>query len=322
MISPGPPRVSVLIPVFNGDGSIQRAIRSCLSQTLSDIEVIVIDDASTDRTAEVVGSLARDDPRIRLVGLGQNAGPGAARTAGLREATGDWVAILDADDQIETTRFSTLIQIAEEDDLDAIADNLALLDPGLGQTVGTAFPLAPGDAVHLTPERFLENARPGGKVNLGWMQPLVRRDFLIRHAIVWPAIRHAEDLVFIMRLLLNGARFTLVGDPLYIYTQRRGAESGIRSATSRTVRSDREQHRALALIAEDPRAGILSPRARRRLDAMRSEITATTSALDLRDALEERDLAGVPRRLAGLALRAPALARCLHARYVTGWRLR
>jgi hypothetical protein len=86
---------SVVIPLHNKCEYIARAIDSALAQSLSPVEVLVIDDGSTDASAEVVRHCP--DPRVRLIQQA-NAGPGAARNTGLQHARGDWVAFLDADD--------------------------------------------------------------------------------------------------------------------------------------------------------------------------------------------------------------------------------
>lgn len=91
------PRASVIIPAYNAAQTISATIDSALSQTFRDIEVIVVDDGSSDETAELVRRSAARDPRLRLIHQ-DNAGVAAARNAGLRAARGSWIAPLDADD--------------------------------------------------------------------------------------------------------------------------------------------------------------------------------------------------------------------------------
>jgi len=87
--------ISVIIPAYNSERTISRAVESVLAQTFSDYEIIVVDDGSTDRTGEVVN---RYGDKVRYI-YQENAGPGAARNKGLAAAAGEWVAFLDADDE-------------------------------------------------------------------------------------------------------------------------------------------------------------------------------------------------------------------------------
>lgn len=91
------PKVSVIIPTHNRAAFLQAAIQSVLNQTFQDFEIIVVDDASKDETGEVVRSFT--DQRIRYIRHETNKGQGATRNAGLRHASGEYVALLDDDDE-------------------------------------------------------------------------------------------------------------------------------------------------------------------------------------------------------------------------------
>lgn len=97
------PRVSVLMPAYNAIDTIREAIDSTLSQTLPDLEVLVVDDGSTDATAEVVETYT--DPRVRLLRNAKNLGIPATRQRGADEARGEYLAILDSDDVAHPRRF-------------------------------------------------------------------------------------------------------------------------------------------------------------------------------------------------------------------------
>jgi glycosyltransferase involved in cell wall biosynthesis len=88
------PTISVVIPAYNAAPYVSRAIESALAQTYPPLEVIVVDDGSSDDTAEVVAAY---EPRVRLLRQ-DNGGPAAARNHGVRESVGEWIALLDADD--------------------------------------------------------------------------------------------------------------------------------------------------------------------------------------------------------------------------------
>src|ERR1039457_4398877 len=128
-------RVSILIPAYNAEATILQALDSALAQTLADIEIIVIDDASTDRTAGIVQSCALADSRIRIHTMRENGGPAAARNAGIALANGEWLALLDADDTMSSDRLQRLLDAAGAEDV-LVADNLALYDRQAAKVVG------------------------------------------------------------------------------------------------------------------------------------------------------------------------------------------
>jgi glycosyltransferase involved in cell wall biosynthesis len=92
-----PPRVSVILPTFNRASTLERAVRSVLEQTWDDLELIVVDDGSSDNTGEVIAGLG--DPRLRSIRLEENRGAAHARNVGIEEARGDYIAFQDSDDE-------------------------------------------------------------------------------------------------------------------------------------------------------------------------------------------------------------------------------
>jgi len=91
------PKISVIIPTFNRAHLLSRAIKSVLTQTLIDFELIIVDDGSTDNTAEIINSFS--DPRIKFLSLGKNFGGNYARNQGIKAACSDFVSFLDSDDE-------------------------------------------------------------------------------------------------------------------------------------------------------------------------------------------------------------------------------
>ena len=89
--------ISVIIPLYNKEPIIERSLQSVLSQDYDDFEVVVVNDGSTDRSADIVRSI--NDPRIRLIEQ-ENGGPSKARNTGTKNARGEWIVFLDADDEL------------------------------------------------------------------------------------------------------------------------------------------------------------------------------------------------------------------------------
>lgn len=226
-------RVSVLIPAHNAAEYVGNAVRSALGQSLRDLEVIVIDDASTDDTATAAVRAAGKDPRFVLLRCSVNVGPGPARNCGLERATGEWIAPLDADDTFAPERLQNLIQLAEERNADLMADNLAI-----STTRGAA------DGFHaicaafmsrtnaISAADFIAMDRPSkGTQAAGFLKPIMRSGFLRANQIRYDErFRNAEDFHFYVRTLLHGARCFVCPQAWYRYwfrsdSQCRGDEA-------------------------------------------------------------------------------------------------
>jgi len=121
------PKVSLMIPAYNVETYIERCIKSAQAQTLKDIEIIVVNDGSTDQTADIIHRLAEDDPRIVIVDK-QNGGLPSARNAGLSVARGEYYQILDGDDWLEPTACAELYTFAKKHDLDMVVCDYYLDD--------------------------------------------------------------------------------------------------------------------------------------------------------------------------------------------------
>jgi glycosyltransferase involved in cell wall biosynthesis len=121
------PRVSIVMAVYNGERYAEAAIRSVLTQTLSDLELIVVDDASTDRTLERVRSF--DDPRIRLLSNASNIGAAMSAARGFAEARGEYVGRLDADDVSTPDRLSKQVfALDSEPSLGILGSSAVVID--------------------------------------------------------------------------------------------------------------------------------------------------------------------------------------------------
>lgn len=112
MANAGYPMVSVILPTYNRAQLVGRALRSVLDQTYRDFELIVVDDGSSDHTAEVVRSFA--DPRIRYLCHDENRGAAAARNTGIGAARGEYVAFLDSDDEWLPEKLRRQIEVLQE----------------------------------------------------------------------------------------------------------------------------------------------------------------------------------------------------------------
>lgn len=250
------PQVSVLIAAWRAEATLARAIDSALAQTVA-VEVMVIDDASPDGTAQVAHASAASDPRVQVFRQNTNLGPSAARNEGLSRTQAPWVTVLDADDFFCTTdRLERLVAIAKAENADFVADDLwkvAEEDPNGPRT--TMLSDTPIGTQHLDAAAFVTgnlSSRHGGRRELGFLKPLMSRAFLTEHGLSYdPQIRLGEDYVLYASALISGARFVLT-DPLgYSAVVRPDSLSGQHptEAHERLIAADRT---LLALPEVDP----------------------------------------------------------------------
>lgn len=222
------PTVSVVMSTFNGARFLDAALRSVLSQTHRALEVIVVDDASTDDTPTLLRRIAATDPRVTAIFQTQNKGPAAARNVALDAARGTWLAIVDADDLIHPERVARLLAAADATGADMIADDIVPFgDPAsAGQTLLAQRNVRGAPRITLTDLlRSDTTGRAGaGLTSLGYLKPMLRRETLgaTRYD---ETLRIGEDFDLYMRLLLKGAVLRVVPDPTYLYRRHPGSLS-------------------------------------------------------------------------------------------------
>lgn len=213
---------AILIAAYNAEATLEQALASALAQPEA-VEVCVIDDASSDRTAQIAQGWAARDRRVRLLRQETNAGPAAARNAGLAATHAPWVGVLDADDFLLEGRLSRLLEHAAEGDF--VADVLI-------RTTSRIPPALPSPARvtsnYLTFETFLTGNLGSlkGPLDLGFLKPVFRRSFLERHGLRYATnMRLGEDYEFFARALALGARFVVLPPVGYVSVEREGSLS-------------------------------------------------------------------------------------------------
>lgn len=224
------PDISVIVPAYNTEKYIQKSIASVLSQTFKNFEIIVVDDASTDGTVEILRNIP--DNRLKLICQNQNQGAGATRNRALREAKGEWIAVLDSDDWYAPERLERLLAFARETQADMVADDFYIIEEGETEprTTMVQYYEAPiKNVLSITPASFVLSdvlsdidGRKG--LGLGFSKPLFRRRFLIENNIAYkPEITVSQDFWLDLDCLIKGATFLLLPNPYYYYLARDGS---------------------------------------------------------------------------------------------------
>jgi glycosyltransferase involved in cell wall biosynthesis len=208
-------QVSVVIPVYNSVGTLRRAVDSVFRQTLEQIEILIIDDASRDASLALARQLGTHDSRIRVLTQPMNGGKSKAMNTAIREARGTWIAVLDADDWYEPERLATLVTVAEARGVTLVADNQYFHDAEADQIVRTAFPVTQGEQA-LNWRTFIAGSDPYADFNYGMLKPIVRADFIRSSGLTYrPNARLSEDFLCLVEFFAAGGHGVLVADPLY-----------------------------------------------------------------------------------------------------------
>lgn len=113
-------KVSIIIPCYNTEKTVCRAVKSVVNQSFRDLDIVLVNDASTDGTEEKIKRLAETDSRIRVICHDQNLGVDFARFTGIQATTSPYLCFLDADDTMTTTAISSLLSMAEREDADIV----------------------------------------------------------------------------------------------------------------------------------------------------------------------------------------------------------
>ncbi len=209
------PAVSVIIPSYNRAGLLPRTLDSVLAQTFTDFEILVIDDASTDSTPEVMAGY-RDEQRIRYLRQPENRGVGAARNYGLREARGAFIAFLDSDDEWFPDKLA--LQVARFREL---GEDVGLIYSGVESVLddGARSIETPAYAGNIYREMLLKNVIHGGGSNA-----VIRREVVDRVGFFDERMPAIEDYDYWLRIA-GRFRVDYVEKPLIRYYDHEAAKS-------------------------------------------------------------------------------------------------
>ncbi len=218
--------VSVILPVYNAGHFVEKGIASVLEQTLESLELIVIDDGSTDQTLDILKRLSDKHDRIKVVENEINRGIAHSRNLGISIASGDWIAVLDADDWWDGRRLAILLDVAVEHSADIVADNQFFVANDTSRPWGMLFPEQRISTRLITIDDFLRHDMPGKYGTWGLLKPVFRKSFLIEHGIRYDKnLRVHEDTAFILQCFVHTPRFVVCSQPLYYYRLNPGSIS-------------------------------------------------------------------------------------------------
>lgn len=205
--------ISIIMAAYNAEKTIEQAINSVLSQTYTNFELLVVNDCSTDRTAELVKSIAAKDSRVRLISNVKNNGVSYTRKHGLEEAKGSWIAILDSDDAWAPEKLEKQIDLQRRTNADLLFTGSAFMDSE-GQSIDWHLH-APAEVTYrqLLKQNVLSNS-----------SALVRKELYAKHYAIGDGMH--EDFAIWLSILKKGTKAYGVDEPLLIYRIAKSSKSG------------------------------------------------------------------------------------------------
>lgn len=205
-------KVSIIVPVYNVAPYLKRCVDALIGQTYSNLEILLIDDGSTDGSREIMAQSAAEDLRIRPFYQPYNQGVSAARNRGLDEASGEWIAFCDGDDWYLPEFVETMLLCAKSEQADYIVcDYKIVSDKGLAIVSGSTARVESG-----IDRRKVIACGPTSSCT-----HLIRRELFFLSGVRYPiSCRQYEELSVIPVLAKYAARIGVIHQPLYCYYQR------------------------------------------------------------------------------------------------------
>lgn len=223
-------KVSIIVPVYNTEKYLRQCLESILAQTLREIEVICVDDGSTDGSPGILKEFEEKDSRVRIF-LEEKTSIGTARNYGLSRAAGEFIGFVDSDDFIDPHMYERLYQSACSQRAQVAVTNIALYYTDTQETC-----LYREARLYERLEQqnvFSARQAPAILQSIGIWDKLYRHDFLTQHDLKYPEFTVFEDHLFSFQTLVLAERITLVNQPLYFYRKQLPA-----SITGREIKND------------------------------------------------------------------------------------
>lgn len=245
--------ISVIVPVYNVAPYLDECLESICSQTYKNLEVILIDDGSTDESGKTCDHWREKDPRIRVIHQ-QNAGVSCARNTGLEVCTGDLISFVDSDDWLDLRMFEKLVRCLRENGADGAMCGFVDYPHGAPVEKGL-FPAPPSD---FTGTVYQMMRRNGYFASL-WAK-LFRRSLVFRsgnYVRFDTSLCLGEDEVWLLEVLQNCQSVAFLPEALYFWRPREGSVTRSETLTAKQMSTFKAKEQSLQLIPNDSAAQTL-----------------------------------------------------------------
>lgn len=199
-------KVSVIIPVYNAASTLEATLLSIQNQSLQDIEIICVDDGSTDDSKKVIDRIAQNDNRIRYL-YQDNSGAAIARNRGLRNASGDYVAFIDADDFYPNNyALERLFEVVTQQQMNICGGSVKC--DSVDKPCDEKMVFREEGTIQFIDYQF----------DFLFFRFIYLRSFLLKNQIEFPNLRVYEDPVFLLKAMISAREFYVIPDEVYQYT--------------------------------------------------------------------------------------------------------
>lgn len=222
-----PPKISIVMPCYNGEKHLPLTFLSIVNQTFRDFEIIIVDDCSTDNSIRIIKDFCEKDSRFRLIELNKNSGAGHARNIGIKEARGEYIIFLDCDDVFSTRLLETAYNAAIKYDVDIVFFKAGIYNDFIKKCLkdqwSCLFEIDHYVNKIYTPEEVQDTVFQTG-MGVPWNK-LYRKSLIDEYALKFQEIPKHNDTAFVLSSYAVAKNWVILGDLLLIY--RRYLENSI-----------------------------------------------------------------------------------------------
>lgn len=216
-------KVSVVLPTYNAEKYLRKCVESIINQTLKDIEIIIVNDGSKDKSYEIAKEIQNIDNRIIIINQ-ENKGISEARNAGLKIANGEYIAFIDSDDWVEKEMFFNMYNYANANNCDVVQCNYTIRSDESYKNIKSTIPtnrLLNREEINThIKEQLIE-----GKLSTYVWDKIYKVSFLKENDLYFENIKRFEDWYFIMDVTSKMERFLILSDSFYNYRVNEGSLS-------------------------------------------------------------------------------------------------
>lgn len=212
-------KVSVAVPVYNTKKYLRKCLDSLMAQIMTDIEFIIVDDASTDGSGDICDEYEKADSRFRVIHLQTNGGLSCARQVGLNAAIGEYFAVCDSDDWVEPDMYAKLYSFAKDNNLD-----IAMCGYRLEYENKLSYDYIPDISTKQGSELIL-SLMSDARNHVSVIRLVRRTLFTLFNIFYEPGINMGEDCLILYKLMKSNPKIDIIAEPFYHYRRLYGNSS-------------------------------------------------------------------------------------------------